>query len=361
MTTQTKVCTNPDCTQKNPQPITAFYNDITKADRLSPRCRTCIRTQQSERYARKSAAAKEDKLLAKRTERDEERSVATTGFPKFRGKRKRGKSGRRMWSIDECTYFEDWYGLVPDNRLAAQLGRTKSALYNHAYKMGIQKQDRVLTFRRVGRIFGVCEHSVRRWYAGGHLRAEPSKGYKAASNLPAWAIRDAWLEEFMRKCPHLYDYTKIDPDLYPTWYEIGRTATKAASLVRGGRCRRWEPWEDAYAVHHYKDTPIEEIAKKLGRSVGAVRSHVWLARNEGRMVPVRLRFSRKEDNFLTANYGKMSIADLARALSRPHRGTCRRLYKLRRAGKLPAYTHWRHGEYCKRKRAERRERAKVAA
>ena len=48
---QTKTCSNSECSCDNPQPLTEFHNDKTRTDGLRFRCKTCIKAYKKKRYA----------------------------------------------------------------------------------------------------------------------------------------------------------------------------------------------------------------------------------------------------------------------------------------------------------------------
>lgn len=62
MAAQTKTCTNPDCEQQNPQPLSAFSKHKCKYDGLASRCRECKKASDKKHYA-----ANRNRILAQVT------------------------------------------------------------------------------------------------------------------------------------------------------------------------------------------------------------------------------------------------------------------------------------------------------
>lgn len=100
--------------------------------------------------------------------------------------------------------------------------------------------------------------------------------------------------------------------------------------------QRWIPAEDQFLRSNYGVVPTNVLAVKLGRSIGAVRSH---AASQG--VPAGRAWAERDLEFLRSHYKCMPATEIARRLDRSPPAV---IAMARRHCLGEARPHWTQGE-----------------
>ena len=150
----------------------------------------------------------------------------------------------RHWSAQEVSYLEEWYGRMPDDRLAEKLGRPVIGIRLKAKRLRVRKRNTGLTATRVARIFAVDPKAVVRWIEDGRLRARRS--YAVGPNK-TWHITDEAVEEFIREHGQYIDVDRMpegwwrDVAEQHRWYSLvdierltGESPHRVRKAVRAG-------------------------------------------------------------------------------------------------------------------------------
>lgn len=160
----------------------------------------------------------------------------------------------RTWTQDEIDWLSDNWGLLPDAKVAAHLGRTITACIIAAKrKAEVNRKMSFYTARNVADVFGVDVHLVAKWIAAGCLKARKSP-VRCGDGHIMWRIDDEAITAFVRKYPYHYERRRM---------EVGSWWRNLADKV-------WQadPW-----------LTIPQAAKTLGVNPETVRRHIrrgWL-------------------------------------------------------------------------------------
>src|SRR5207237_8675197 len=69
----------------------------------------------------------------------------------------------RHWSAQEVSYLEEWYGRMPDERLAEKLGRPVLGIRLKAKRIRPRKRNTALTATRVAKVVAVDPNAASHW------------------------------------------------------------------------------------------------------------------------------------------------------------------------------------------------------
>ena len=114
------------------------------------------------------------------------------------------------WTAQEVSYLEQWYGRMPDERLAKHLNRPILGVRLNAKRLGIRKRGIGLTAHAVSEIFGVDPTTVLHWIEKGLLAAR--RAYFVGPNR-TWLIAEDAVERFIVDDGQHFDFNKL-PDSY---------------------------------------------------------------------------------------------------------------------------------------------------
>lgn len=137
-------------------------------------------------------------------------------------------SGRR-WTQEDQTILEDGMYRRPITAIAKQLGRTPSACYLMAYKLGLPRRDPgVLSCNELSMLLGLDGHVVVRWLKLGEIpcKHEPGRGAHGE-----YHIRDEDVIAWLRAKPWMVDRDNVEPSYRGFIHE--RYITLAEAFRRG--------------------------------------------------------------------------------------------------------------------------------
>lgn len=124
------------------------------------------------------------------------------------------------WSAEEVATLESWYGRISDEKLAAKLGRSVTAIILKKKRLGISKKDQGLTGYDVAELFGVDETVVTKvWLRRGLLRAR--RGWLQGPHR-VHLISEIEVERFIQRHGQYIDVDKMPESPYRTLAEQHR-------------------------------------------------------------------------------------------------------------------------------------------
>jgi hypothetical protein len=150
-----------------------------------------------------------------------------------------GWSSRDMWTADEDQALRDWFPITTTMLVAAELGRSHSAVAHRARKLGVRKDSEYLA-TEAGRINRECGNGIATRFQPGNV--PDNKGVRR----PGWAVGRMKATQFTAGKPS-WRYMPIGSTRLVDGYEY----TKIADTPRVPYTRNWKPthvlrWE---AVH----------------------------------------------------------------------------------------------------------------
>jgi len=99
--------------------------------------------------------------------------------------------------------------------------------------------------------------------------------------------------------------------------------------------KQWTEDEIMFIVENYDKMTLWEIAKVLGRSIGSVNTKIVALKKEGKLNVKKHRpYTEEEVRFIIENYGKMSARMIALKLNRPIKSVRTKIEQLRRDGMI---------------------------
>jgi hypothetical protein len=137
----------------------------------------------------------------------------------------------RHCTNEEVTYLEQYFGRLPDERIAKHLGRTVVGVRLKAKPLRIRKRHAGLTARSTADIFGVDAKTVTGWIAKGLLRAR--RGYVVGQHR-TWLISEDDVEDFIRDHGQYVDLLKMPESCYRELAEQDARVTLADVELRVG-------------------------------------------------------------------------------------------------------------------------------
>jgi hypothetical protein len=133
------------------------------------------------------------------------------------------------WTQAEIDYLLTWWGVHPPKQVARYLGRSLAACRVKAYELGICLRTHMFSAREVSRLLGEHREVVAYLIRVGKLHAQRAN-IKARYQL--WRIEAEDLESFLGEHPDLYDYRRINREMYPFWRNLAervQTSERKAS------------------------------------------------------------------------------------------------------------------------------------
>lgn len=125
------------------------------------------------------------------------------------------KNAGHKWKPDELAYLSRHYGLLPDEEIAAFLGRSRHALRIAAYrKLGGQKRkDNFYTSAEVARALGIRDSkSIIGWVRKGYLRGERGPMYVGLSQV--WRFSEQAIIRCLHHRPYLVKPTQVRQHIF---------------------------------------------------------------------------------------------------------------------------------------------------
>ena len=157
-----------------------------------------------------------------------------------------GKPVRRWfpWTSRDANRLAAWWGMVPDQEVAAMLGRTPKACEERAKESGLTRRmnaDRY-TAEAVRRIFGMPDRRVVGWITAGWLRATRWAVHRRPDG--DWSVTREAVADFIRDYPWAYDPARVDQ------------ATPYAVLAREAHADPWITLVEAGRMLHLGRTAL---------------------------------------------------------------------------------------------------------
>ena len=144
------------------------------------------------------------------------RALHRGATPRQQAAAKKAAGRKRDWTPAEDGYLNVAVGFVPIAEIAAELGRSETAIRIRAKRRGLKwyvlnpgrQQDRGMTAHDVARLLGLrCSKRVTWWIEAGYLLADRHSVRVGPNRL--WRIFPEDLEDFLRRYRWLYDPQRI--------------------------------------------------------------------------------------------------------------------------------------------------------
>jgi hypothetical protein len=266
-------------------------------------------------------------------------------MPRVRGSSviKTPRSSQR-WSEEEEKYLEERWGQVSVARIAANLGRSKSAVVNKVSKLGLPRaiynSDRIpwSQFMRalLGRDYSGGPADTRRQYLAHGFPMHKFKvgsGGKSGKIYYMVDIDEFW--EFAEGHQKLFNFAKMEPGIFgrePEWAVEKRKRDIRQKNSTPNLGKKWTAVDDARLkklLNEYK-YGYSEIASELGRTEASVRQRISMLGLIARPIKKDRKNWMDED---IATMERMlsegsSFAEIAKVLGRSAEGVCSKHYHI---------------------------------
>lgn len=255
------------------------------------------------------------------------------------------RTSRQPWNDLEDQLLHERYGTVPAADLAQALGRSCSSIYVRAQLLGLSEKDLPrwseweLAQLREGYAQALPVGIIAQ-LIGRTMSATGTRAYKMGLRHPHqpgdWTDAEVARALELAEVGHLYLTIRemLANEGFPSRSKNG-FGQRIRKLGYGrGWGKPWLPEEEELLRHAYRTgASLTPIRTRLGRTSCSIR---WKAKDLGlqgthvktagfRQGPV---WTKKEEDFLRDNYGKMPTRQLAEALNRPRMGVLNRAWHL---------------------------------
>ena len=79
---------------------------------------------------------------------------------------------RQRWSEDEIEYLFDNCGIISNQRIAQQLGRTPKAIRQKLSRNGVSVFSNFYSARLLAKVLGKCHKTIMNWYRAGYIKGK---------------------------------------------------------------------------------------------------------------------------------------------------------------------------------------------
>ena len=98
----------------------------------------------------------------------------------------KAERSRKKWTREERKYLSDNWGIIKVENIANTLGRSKRAVENQAYYLGLGTQMRWYSPREIGEMLGLSLCTVKRYMDEGKLECMRDRTINLYSNSMDW-------------------------------------------------------------------------------------------------------------------------------------------------------------------------------
>ena len=169
---------------------------------------------------------------------------------------------RKKWTKEERKYLSDNWGIIKVENIANTLGRSKRAVENQAYYLGLGTQMRWYSPREIADMLGLHLTTIKRHMDEGRLECARDRTKNKRRMSSEQQIRN-----FMRNYQDLWDTRKVTINLYTNeikWYKEKMERDKQLPLKRNSSYS--EPETKMLTDRYRRGWSISEIAKELSRN-----------------------------------------------------------------------------------------------
>lgn len=169
---------------------------------------------------------------------------------------------RKKWTKEEREYLKENWGSIKVDTIAKTLKRSKKAIENQAYYLGLGTQMKWYSPREIADILGVHLSTIKRHMDEGKLESVRDKTKNKRRMSSEQQIRT-----FMKKHQDLWDTRKVTINLYTNevkWYKEKMERDKQRPLKRNSY---YTETETKILIDRYRrGWSMEDIAKELSRN-----------------------------------------------------------------------------------------------
>lgn len=169
---------------------------------------------------------------------------------------------RKKWTKEEREYLKENWGSIKVDTIAKTLKRSKKAIENQAYYLGLGTQMKWYSPREIADILGVHLSTIKRYMDEGKLESVRDKTKNKRRMSSEQQIRT-----FMKKHQDLWDTRKVTINLYTNevkWYKEKMERDKQRPLKRNSS---YTETETKILIDRYRrGWSMEDIAKELSRN-----------------------------------------------------------------------------------------------
>lgn len=169
---------------------------------------------------------------------------------------------RKKWTKEEREYLKENWGSIKVDTIAKTLKRSKKAIGNQAYYLGLGTQMKWYSPREIADILGVHLSTIKRYMNEGKLESVRDKTKNKRRMSSEQQIRT-----FMKKHQDLWDTRKVTINLYTNevkWYKEKMERDKQRPLKRNSS---YTETETKILIDRYRrGWSMEDIAKELSRN-----------------------------------------------------------------------------------------------
>lgn len=169
---------------------------------------------------------------------------------------------RKKWTKEEREYLKENWGSIKVDTIAKTLKRSKKAIENQAYYLGLGTQMKWYSPREIADILGVHLSTIKRYMDEGKLESVRDKTKNKRRMSSEQQIRT-----FMKKHQDLWDTRKVTINLYTNevkWYKEKMERDKQRPLKRNSS---YTETETKILIDRYRrGWSMEAIAKELSRN-----------------------------------------------------------------------------------------------
>lgn len=169
---------------------------------------------------------------------------------------------RKKWTKEEREYLKENWGSIKVDTIAKTLKRSKKAIGNQAYYLGLGTQMKWYSPREIADILGVHLSTIKRHMDEGKLESVRDKTKNKRRMSSEQQIRT-----FMKKHQDLWDTRKVTINLYTNevkWYKEKMERDKQRPLKRNSS---YTETETKILIDRYRrGWSMEDIAKELSRN-----------------------------------------------------------------------------------------------
>lgn len=174
----------------------------------------------------------------------------------------KAERSRKKWTKEERKYLSDNWGIIKVENIANTLGRSKRAVENQAYYLGLGTQMRWYSPREIGEMLGLSLCTVKRYMDEGKLECMRDR----TKNKRRMSSEDQ-IRRFMKNYQDLWDSRKVTINLYSNnmdWYKEKIERDKHRSIKRNST---YTETEIKILIDRYRrGWTLDQIAAELSRN-----------------------------------------------------------------------------------------------
>jgi hypothetical protein len=247
----------------------------------------------------------------------------------------------RLWTDKESLFLRKYYPTKGSKYVADALGRTRSSIYTHARKLGLDGRgnlpyrpyspQEIIFIKKYYPLEGSKYVAQKLGRTPSSIKDKARKLRVERKSLLQWSAEEI---EYLKKWYKKKRPSEIARHLKRTTPAIV-TRARMLGLFRH-QVRTWNKDEELFLIKNFRKMTYKQIARHLNRTVGSIKGKV----NVGlKMKKLKTRkWKPQEKRLLSRLYGKIPVAQLAARLDRTSDSVLQRARFQKRAAKgAPVY------------------------